>query len=171
MHRPNLICLLGFTLAGWLALSIGTRPSIKAQQSPAIIAANAVGGAFGGGKQDDEQAMPPVYLPPRPMTIAETKTRLKLHEKITMNFPNDTPLEDVKKYLEQTTIDKTDFPEGISIYVDPQGLQDAEKTMAVDDQDRTEEPPAGNDPFSPLEAALADLLDQQGWALDHHVER
>ena len=69
-------------------------------------------------------------MPPPHMTEAETKTRLKLHEKIAMNFPNDTPLEDVKKYIEQCTVDKSDFPEGIPIYVDPQGLQDADKTMS-----------------------------------------
>ena len=64
------------------------------------------------------------------MTEAELKTRLKLQEKIPMNFPDDAPLGNVKRYIEQATIDKTDFPEGLSIYVDPQGLQDADKTMS-----------------------------------------
>ncbi len=55
----------------------------------------------------------------------------KLDERISMNFPNDTPLEDVKKYIEQSTQDKAaGLPVGIPIYVDPQGLQDADKTMA-----------------------------------------
>ena len=54
-----------------------------------------------------------------------------LDKKIAMNFPTDTPLEDVKKYIEQCTIDKAaGLPNGIPIYFDPQGLQDADITMA-----------------------------------------
>ncbi len=62
----------------------------------------------------------------------KTKAILKkLDERITMNFPSETPLEDVKKYIEQSTQDETaGLPTGIPIYVDPQGLQDADKTMA-----------------------------------------
>jgi hypothetical protein len=62
----------------------------------------------------------------------KTKAILKkLGEPISMNFPNDTPLEDVKKYIEQSTQDEAGgLPTGIPIYVDPQGLQDADKTMA-----------------------------------------
>jgi hypothetical protein len=154
MSRPLLIVPLGFALAVLVALSAGTRPSVKAQQSPALISTNAIGGALGGRILDEERPSPPVYLPARPMSIAETKTRLKLQEKIPMNFPNDTPLEDVKKYIEQATIDKADFPEGISLYFDPLGLQEAEKTMAS--------------PFRidlknlPLETTLALLLKQLG---------
>ena len=55
----------------------------------------------------------------------------KLNERISMNFPNETPLEDVKKYIEQSTQDEpAGLPTGIPIYVDLQGLQDADKTMA-----------------------------------------
>ena len=46
-----------------------------------------------------------------------------------MTFPNETPLEDVIKYIRSCTKSST-FPEGIPIYVDPVGLQEAEKTMA-----------------------------------------
>ena len=62
----------------------------------------------------------------------KTKAILKkLGEPIGMNFPTDTPLEDVKKYIEQSTQDEAaGLPTGIPIYVDPQGLQDADKTMA-----------------------------------------
>jgi RNA polymerase sigma factor (sigma-70 family) len=53
----------------------------------------------------------------------------KLEEPIPMNFANETPLEDVLKYIKQaTTHGPTDS--GIPIYVDPIGLQEAEKTMA-----------------------------------------
>ena len=55
----------------------------------------------------------------------------KLNERISMNFPNDTPLVDVQRYIEQSTQDESaGLPTGIPIYVDPQGLQDADKTMA-----------------------------------------
>ena len=62
----------------------------------------------------------------------KTKAILKkLGEPISMNFPNDTPLEDVIKYIKQSTQDETaGLPSGIPIYVDPQGLQDSDKTLA-----------------------------------------
>ena len=53
----------------------------------------------------------------------------KLDEVVPMNFPTDTSLEDVVKYVRRSTI-SPEFPEGLPIYVDPQGLQDTDKTMA-----------------------------------------
>ena len=130
MRRLRPMRLLGIALAALVAFSIGARPTLKAQPPLAPIAASFVGGALGGAAQEHGDSNPPVYLPSPPMTIAETKTRLKLHDRIPMNFSTDTPLEDVVRYIEKATADKADFPEGISIYVDPQGLQDADKTMA-----------------------------------------
>ena len=132
MRQPRRLRTIGFILAGLIALSIGARPTLQAQQAPGLVASSFVGGAFGGDakNQAKDEHKPPIYLPAPSMTLAETKTRLKLHSKIPMNFPTDTPLEDVIRYIEQATIDKTDFPEGISIYLDPQGLQDADKTPA-----------------------------------------
>ena len=51
----------------------------------------------------------------------------KLDEPISMSFNEDTPLEDVLKYIKQATTTKTYT--GIPIYVDPVGLQEAEKSM------------------------------------------
>ena len=51
----------------------------------------------------------------------------KLDEPISMSFNEDTPLEDVLKYIKQATTTKT--YQGIPIYVDPVGLQEAEKSM------------------------------------------
>jgi RNA polymerase sigma factor (sigma-70 family) len=51
-----------------------------------------------------------------------------LEDRMAMQFPNDTPLEDVLKYIQQST-KRTGLPNGIPIYVDPQALQIAEKTM------------------------------------------
>jgi tetratricopeptide (TPR) repeat protein len=62
----------------------------------------------------------------------KTKAILKkLGQPIAMKFATETPLEDVKKYIQDATQDETaGLPTGIPIYVDPQGLQDADKTMA-----------------------------------------
>ncbi|MHC5542916.1 hypothetical protein ACYOEI_32230, partial [Singulisphaera rosea] len=51
-----------------------------------------------------------------------------LEEPIAMNFPNETPLEDILKYVRAATA-KPPRP-GIPIYIDPVGLQVAEKTIA-----------------------------------------
>ncbi len=51
----------------------------------------------------------------------------KLDEPLSISFAEETPLEDVLKYVKQATTSKT-YP-GIPIYVDPIGLQEAEKSM------------------------------------------
>jgi tetratricopeptide (TPR) repeat protein len=51
----------------------------------------------------------------------------KLDQPVSMPFPNDTPLEDVIKYIKTATVSPA-LPEGIPIYVDPIGLQESEKT-------------------------------------------
>ncbi len=51
-----------------------------------------------------------------------------LNAPLTMAFPNETPLEDVVKYIKQNTVSAT-FKSGLPIYVDPIGLQEVEKTL------------------------------------------
>ena len=51
----------------------------------------------------------------------------KLDMPLTMSFTDDTPLEDVLSYIKTSTA--TEGYEGIPIYVDPLGLQEAEKSM------------------------------------------
>ncbi len=53
--------------------------------------------------------------------------RRKLDQSIPMHFPNGTPLDEVLKYIRGTTRE-TNFP-GIPIYVDPVGLQNAERSL------------------------------------------
>ncbi len=62
----------------------------------------------------------------------KTKAILKkLDEPISMNFPNDTPLEDVKKYIEHVHPGRGRRPADRDPDLRrPQGLQDADKTMA-----------------------------------------
>jgi hypothetical protein len=50
----------------------------------------------------------------------------KLEEPISMSFNEETPLEDILKYIKQATT--TETYSGIQIYVDPIGLQEAEKS-------------------------------------------
>lgn len=52
----------------------------------------------------------------------------KLDEPISMSFANETPLEDVLKYIKSATT-KSDKDLGIPIYVDPAGLEEAGVTM------------------------------------------
>jgi hypothetical protein len=59
-------------------------------------------------------------------TVAITN---KLDQPVSMPFAQETPLEDVIKYIKNATISPA-LPEGIPIYVDPVGLQEAEKTMS-----------------------------------------
>jgi len=53
----------------------------------------------------------------------------ELAKAIDMPFTADRSLEEVIKYIRQQTQSRV-FPDGIPIYVDPQGLQDADKTLA-----------------------------------------
>ncbi len=145
MSRLRPYWLLGFVVLGLVALSVGNRPALKAQQPNATVATSFVGGAFGGG-DEEPQKIPTAYLPAPPMTLAETKIRLKLQERIAMNFPNETPLEDILKYIQQTTIDKVEFPDGLPIYVDPVGLQNADRRPDLARRHRLEGHPAGDDP-------------------------
>src|SRR5262249_54408823 len=48
-------------------------------------------------------------------------------EPISMSFANETPLDDILKYIKQATT--TPSFSGIPIYVDPIGLQEAEKSL------------------------------------------
>jgi hypothetical protein len=60
----------------------------------------------------------------------KTKAMLKaLDEPIPMHFPNDTPLADVLSSIRKAT-ERPELPKGLIIYVDPIGLQDADKTLA-----------------------------------------
>ena len=51
----------------------------------------------------------------------------KLDQSIPMNYPNETPLEEILKYIKQATQGANDS--GIPIYVDPLGLTEADRTM------------------------------------------
>jgi hypothetical protein len=62
-----------------------------------------------------------------PSDAASQALLQKLEVPISMSFANETPLEDVLKYIKSATQGPNDT--GIPIYVDPVGLNEAEKTM------------------------------------------
>jgi RNA polymerase sigma factor (sigma-70 family) len=52
----------------------------------------------------------------------------KLESPIAMAFADETTLEDVLKYIKEKTV-SPELPDGIPIYIDPLGLQEAEKSL------------------------------------------
>jgi hypothetical protein len=133
MNRLQLSSLAGLTLLALGTLSMGTRPTLNAQQPPAALSAALVGGAFGGSREsgtDDGPKPDVVYVPEKPMSLEATRVWLKLQERIPMEFPDPMSLGDVLKYVQSKTIDPAFLPDGIPIYADPVGLQDADKTLA-----------------------------------------
>ena len=99
---------------------------------PALWLAQAKGGAP-AGKEDRRRT----HLantrdgPPATMESAnDPKSQVilaKLEEPVSMPFADETTLEDVLKYIKQATT--TEKYAGIPIYVDPIGLQEAEKSL------------------------------------------
>ncbi len=63
-----------------------------------------------------------------------------------MSFPNETPLEDLLKYIKQATTGPN--YSGIPRYVDPTGLQEAGKDVDFDNPARPRRHPAPADRFS-----------------------
>ena len=64
-----------------------------------------------------------------PNSVAATNTRIRkaLRQRVPMRFPDETTLKEVVQYIQQAT--RTPDGKLIPIYVDPVGLQDAEKSM------------------------------------------
>jgi hypothetical protein len=72
---------------------------------------------------------PKIGLEANPEDEAKTRAILTaLAKRLPMSFANETPLEDVLAYIVEGT-KGPELPEGIPIYVDPVGLNEAEKTM------------------------------------------
>ncbi len=85
--------------------------------------------------------------------------REALEMKVAMNFANETPLEDVLKYVKSSTQSQA-LPNGIPIYLDPIGLTEAEKTPTSSIRIDLEN--------VPLKVSLKLLLKQLG--LEYKVE-
>ncbi len=92
---------------------------------PQLVDAGGSFGGGGGGAVEDHVRRPRKQHPAdieRNKLLAE-----RLDKPVTMNFPNETPLEDVLKYIKEAT--KDEKGKSIPIYADPLGFQNAEKTL------------------------------------------
>jgi hypothetical protein len=105
---------------------------------------------------DEKPAAAPRVFRPATVTAAAAKTWMKLQQPISMPFENETPLEDVLKYIRQATASKEET--GIPIYLDPVGLVENEKTM--------QSPVTISLEGIPLETTLRLLLTQLGLAYE-----
>ncbi len=91
-----------------------------------------MGGGFGGGDKPEPQVQFVLIgrHPAHPLPAPVARTWLKLQKAADFDFSNETPLEAVLKSIKQVTAEgKEGKDEGLPIYVDPVGLQEAEKTM------------------------------------------
>jgi hypothetical protein len=73
------------------------------------------------------EPLPTVHLVSR-STPASARTWQVLWKPLDMPFPNETALGDVLEYVRKATCDAEAFPDGLPIYVDPNGLIEMEKT-------------------------------------------
>ena len=93
------------------------------------------------------------YAQTTDLVVRDPKTQAindKLEQPLSMPFANETPLEDVLKYINQNTQGPND--DGIQIHVDPIGLEDASATMQSTVRINLE--------GVPLKRALKIMLDQ-----------
>jgi hypothetical protein len=127
----------------WPAVSVTlstARPSLDAAPPEILPLRMAVPGAT--------HAVPAEARDERSQQIAA-----ELAKSIDLHFAKETPLADVLNYVRSSTASRA-FPEGIPIYVDPIGLQEAEKTSAS--------PVVMNLSGVPLRTSLKLLLAQLG---------
>ena len=100
----------------------------------------------------------------------EAKTRQILEQldlPIPMPFANETPLNDVLKYIKQATTTPT-FP-GIPIYVEPLGLEAAGKSIEFDHPDRLARRATQDEPAKGPQSARPGLS-REGWLLADRFE-
>jgi hypothetical protein len=107
-----------------LAAVAGSVASLEAQGTPR--AGVRFAGGFGGTPPSESQPVPTTHVT-TPVTEPLARTWLLLQKPVKMSFPSETPLEDVIKYVKEAT--RQEGRRGIVIYVDPRGLQEAERSL------------------------------------------
>ena len=126
------------------------------------------GGGFGGNGGQESPALQRAKTSRIRSIIAEASPKIaeldktpstqailkKLDAVTPLNFPEETPLDDVLKYIKDTTAQQNEKP--IPIYVDPTGLADADQTL--------QSPVKINLEGVPLKTSLRLLLKQLGLA-------
>jgi hypothetical protein len=101
----------------------------------------------------DKTIRQPRLIPVRePISLAAARTWIKLHQRITMPFGDETPLENVLKYVKDAARDEDGTT--LEFYVDPNSLQEVERTM--------QSPVTLDLDGLPLERSLGLLLKQLG---------
>lgn len=166
MRRAALVRLSVIVLAALAVLTIGVRSVIRVEAAvpPAAVALAPISQLGGmGGLDMVEPGREPaarVYVS-APVTAEAARTWSKLQQKVSMPFANETPLEDVLKYIETATQDEGKPNSGIPIYVDPIGLQEAEKSLQT--------PITLNLEGMPLSTTLTLMLRQLG--LEYTVQK
>ena len=83
---------------------------------------------FSTGIDPSMQALPTKHIV-SPRTVASVKTWLRLQKVVAISFAEETPLEDVLKFIKLSSHDESSKSGTFSIYVDPVGLQEADRTM------------------------------------------
>src|SRR6201999_4164881 len=97
-------------------------PAPATPPAPRPPAPGGMGGGFGGGFDGGADATPPrKRRTQHPADVERNKLRGEpLDKPITMSFASETPLDDVLKYIKESTKDVQG--KSIPIYVDPIGL-------------------------------------------------
>lgn len=134
LHRLRVVVasLVGLTGLAWCGSALMAQGGLaRAEPSDGSTPrfAPGFGGGFGGGQAEKrpEPAVATVYVTP-PVSEAAAKTWIKLQKVVDIGFANESPLEEVLKYFKDVTKGKDD--KGLRFYIDPVGLQEAEKTMS-----------------------------------------
>ncbi len=132
---------LGASLALFLALAAGSaavaqRGEARKNASPAqpVSPPGLSGGPPGASQIQPDGAVVVRQVPPnRRLASDEQRNRAiltLLDEHLTMSFPQETPFEDVLKYVKSNTQNQElGLPAGIPIYIDPASLLDSEKNF------------------------------------------
>jgi hypothetical protein len=85
-------------------------------------------GGFGGAVEEDTPPEARQVYVQTPVSAKAAAIWFNLQKPVSMPFADETPLEDVIKYIRSATV-SDELPQGIPIYIDPAGLQEADKTM------------------------------------------
>ena len=115
-NRIAVAVVAGVVVLAWVRPSLNASPPQIHPPQPEM-----------GGAPKEDIDLPRIYFR-SPITPEAAKIWQKLGQKITLKFENETPLRDFLKAVREATTDK-DTAEGVSIYIDPVGLMEAEGSM------------------------------------------
>ncbi len=160
MRPRRLPRVLGVSFVAVVLLSMGAHPPLPPRES-----------AEGPG--DLDSVLPNLYhvkAPPR--TVAETKTWLALQKVVPMNFPDETPLKDIVKFIRESNPRRQlRLPQGHPNLCGPPGVAGRGHDDGRTGHDRPRRDATGKDAPAGDPAARSGCGHRQGWVAGHHVER